>query len=424
MSELASADLFGVVLFADPPPAPADRFAHLPGFARAEPTHGGPWAATFSLDGLTATLEPPPSFEPMPAPLVDHDPRLSDTDRAVVRAGRSAVGVHMKAHADPFRGRKQLVRILGAVLGEHGAAAIDAPAQRIWTREALDDELSHDAPLDIEQMFTLHAVTRDGAVYWLHSHGLDAMGAVDFDVLRPHPSQARDAAGLVRAMALASIEGRLAASRPPLRPSSLQLEVRAIDAAEFMRTASPEDAALRDPRDHTDARVVLCDPNAKLVPGWMGKPRPARIFQLAMPDDALVFYSTNASRMAAERARGTYARMRAAFRDLEGLGLPALVKLGYETDGGDKDDREHIWFEVHACHEDAIDATCMNKPFHVASLKQGQRGKHSIDRLSDWQIMTPIGSITPNALHVVRAIAKDRAKIERVMAEHRARREK
>jgi hypothetical protein len=410
----------GLVLFPDPTPIPAERVAHLPGVVFARPSGGAAWSANVTLDGVTATLEPVATFERFPEVLLRHDPRLSEQDRATVRAGRSAVSVALTPpeDGDPFVVRKKLVRLLGRVLGEHGAAALDATAQRVWPREQLDDELAHDAPLHIDQMMTLHAVTQEGddACTWLHSHGLEELGAFDFDILRPHPTHVRDDSGVVRAAALASVEGRLRPGGDPVRLTNVDLAVDAVDAARFMESGAATDVGLRSTEDHSGMRMVLCDPKS----GWgWSKRRPARQFQVELPDGTLVFLSTNASRMAARRARGTYDRLRAIAEEFAGLDLPVLAKLSYEVDGGGPDDREHLWFQIHAFLEDAIEATLTNAPRRIQRLRQGERGRHSIERLSDWVMLTPVGSVAPHSLFKVRELRRERKNVEKRLAERR-----
>jgi hypothetical protein len=207
--------LRGYVFFPDPTPIPPERLASLPGLTVTTPPGGAPWSATASLGGVDAGIAPVPEshFERFPEVLLRHGPRLSDEDRATVRAGRSAISVEISPPpgSDPFEFRKRLIRLLGILLGESGAAAVDVTAQRVWPREQLDDELAHDAPLHVDQMYTLHAVAseRSDDCVWLHSHGLEELGGFDFDILRPHPNHVHDLSGVVRGAALASIEGRL-----------------------------------------------------------------------------------------------------------------------------------------------------------------------------------------------------------------------
>jgi uncharacterized protein YegJ (DUF2314 family) len=419
MPEPAALSVLGLVLFAEADPPPIGRFSRLPGFAVLPRSSSVPWSATATIDGVPVELRPMDDFRPFPEPMLVYDARLSDADRATVRTGRSAIGVSLSPTENPFRDRKRLVKALRAVLGDDGAAAADVAAQRVWTRAELDDEVSHDAELDIEQMYTLHAVTQEagGECYWLHSHGLAELGAVDFDVLRPHRMHVDDSAGFVRATALASVEGRLVAGGDPLQIANVKPAVRGVDAEEFMRKGAAADVSLREAQEHTGSRVVLCEPRGAWAP-W-GKPRPSTLFANEPADGSVVFFSQSASARAARRARDTYPRLLDLAKEIADLELPVMAKLGYEVDDGDAEDREHLWFQVHDCFEREIEATLVNEPYGIARMHEGQRGRHPLARLSDWMVGTPLGPITPRALHLVRRLRDERPRIERIVAEHR-----
>ena len=42
--------------------------------------------------------------------------------------------------------------------------------------------------------------------------------------------------------------------------------------------------------------------------------------------------------------------------------------------------------------DDELDATLLNEPHGIARMRAGQRGRHSVEALSDWQIFTPVGT--------------------------------
>src|SRR5207248_2514776 len=104
--------------------------------------------------------------------------------------------------AEPGRAAHWALRISHPELGE---------ADVVCLPEALDDELCHDADLDIESLYTLHAVTGDEAgdeaVIWLHSHGLAEIGLFDFDVLRPSEDLLGRGRDALRAVAFAILDG-------------------------------------------------------------------------------------------------------------------------------------------------------------------------------------------------------------------------
>jgi uncharacterized protein YegJ (DUF2314 family) len=97
----------------------------------------------------------------------------------------------------------------------------------------------------------------------------------------------------------------------------------------------------------------------------------------------------------AKRARMTYTLFQRLHAEFSELGFSSLVKIGYRTDGGGENNIEHLWFSVHELHDDRIDATLENDPYHIARMKNGDRGLHPVSQLTDWMILTPAGSINP-----------------------------
>lgn len=116
----------------------------------------------------------------------------------------------------------------------------------------------------------------------------------------------------------------------------------------------------------------------------------------------------------ARRAHDSLPRLRALAAELAELEAVAIVKLGLDTDHGG---HEHLWFEVHGFDEDAVDATLMNAPFHIARLKQGDRGRQSLAALSDWAILTPIGRIDPRSTRTLRHIRDNWDRLKALLEE-------
>src|SRR5215218_2735955 len=172
----------GSVLFRGSFAPRAEEFAHLAragGFviATQQPSPAAHWALRLrhpklgEADVVCLRDCPRP-----PRQLIDFDPMLTREEREQAYLGESTVSVLVEGQReDVLHDRKTLLRFLRAVMGDDGMVAVDHTAQRFWPREALDDELCHDADLDIESLYTLHAITSDEdeeRVVWLHSHGL------------------------------------------------------------------------------------------------------------------------------------------------------------------------------------------------------------------------------------------------------------
>ncbi|WP_041453291.1 DUF2314 domain-containing protein [Anaeromyxobacter dehalogenans] len=391
----------------------------------------GGWSAKLAHDRWgEATLVVLPDPPLPPGGLVDMDGRLTRAEKDAAKACQYAVAITTGSRSgNVLADRKDLLRFLRAIMGDEGVVAVDHQSQAFWSRDGLDDELAHDADLDIDAIYTMHLLydpdapadgeDGSGAVFWLHSHGLKEIGFWDFDVLQPDPAVHGHAHDLLRALAFGVVEGRLALDGTPM-PLADSGQVRAVPARTFLAGTGRDHADYRSSVDdeHLTGHAVICDPASG---GWpprllgRGAPRPSRLLRDPVPEEVLIRYSTGATELMARRARETLGVLRGAVEELAEFGFGALVKLGVRVDGGAEDDREHLWFEVHGFQPDAVDATLVNTPFHVAGLKQGDRGVHSLDLLSDWVMFTPAGRIDPRQTRTLRMIREHLPELREAM---------
>ncbi|MBI5545121.1 MAG: hypothetical protein HY901_14620 [Deltaproteobacteria bacterium] len=237
---------------------------------------GGGWKANLEHPSWgRATLRVAPDLPLPPANLVDWDPRLLDEEKAALKSCRYAIGLLAEArtgnvHAD----RKDLLRFLDATIGDEGVAAVDHTAQAFWSRGGLEEELSHDAELDIDGILTLHLLydpadpphpSGERRSYWVHSHGLSEIGFSDFDVLDPGVDVTGRGHEAVRALAFAIVEGSLVPDGAPFQLAS-SAQVRAVSARAFLAAAPPDAypkyrADLGD--EHVEGHVVVCEPGSR-----------------------------------------------------------------------------------------------------------------------------------------------------------------
>ena len=367
-----------------------------------------------------------------PAIMIDWDANLSEEEKTEFKAAGTAVSVMVNSRRNHLlRDRKNALFFIDAVMGEEGVGAVDHLSQRMWSRPALKAETAHNADADVQSLFTIHFVATGGPseekngqevdllaenaeekpeTRWLHTHGLAEIGLFDFDILNPSDSALNPGVDVVRAVAYAILEGKLKqGGSAELFSNSGQ--IMAVPAKDFMTKAAPEWNEIRDDPsgEHVEDRVVLCEapPNR-----WFGRIpsqiRPAKCLRENFPDDTMVYFSDSVSTLMAERARATYELFRQLRNEVGEFGdeIACLVKIGYPVDNSKKDEREHLWFQVHEAREKEVDATLMNQPFGIKRMKEGDRGVHSIEGMSDWQIMTPAGPINPRETEAVPQLRK------------------
>ena len=118
---------------------------------------------------------------------------------------------------------------------------LDTASQLPWSRDALADELSHDADLDVEALYCLHAVFGDDVDKpgWLHTHGLAELGVFDVDVVTPHPEFAAQCGEMLRAISSMVLLGEVADDQDRFVFGKPGGEARFVPAGRFMRDADP-----------------------------------------------------------------------------------------------------------------------------------------------------------------------------------------
>lgn len=359
------------------------------------------------------------AFRDMP-PYPQWEIQMSQGLTAAEKEEFSAVGVGVTVFIENpvghvLKDRKRLLCFLRWLMADDGLFVTDHTSTLIWPRESLDEELSHGADLDVSQIYCTHGVAgeTESDPTWYHTHGLGEIGAFDFDVISPSEEVFGGRGDLDRAIAFASIEGLIkpGASFTCFEPGG---EVMAVDAAEFDRRASPAHAAVRamDDDSHQVNRVVLCDRNRGLLPFFSKRPRPSSALSSEIPESVAVQFSTPATELMSERARKTVGVFNTLRQEFEKYEFPAIAKICYPTQSGGN---EHLWFSVHGIDGDTIDATLENEPFDIPGMKAGDRGRHPIEKLTDWAVLTPAGQISPRAGKAARLLRQNPDKLEQML---------
>lgn len=378
-------------------------------------------------EALISCMRNPP---PIPPALFAFDRGLTDDEKELAVQGRTLISIRMnQVKGNVLRDRKRLLRYAGAVMGKDGLVAMDHQSTRGWSRAMLDDELAHNADVDVEALYALHGVgSEDGTrCAWLHTHGLAELGKIDFDIINPHESLTSYGSDMIRALAFAILDEDLKVGTNKFQAYHPGGEISAVDAKTFDRVGL--ERSIRDTGDdsHQKNRVVLCDVQGGFLSKLVGrsKVRASRALTNFPEDRGTMNFRTAATQLTAERSKRTWNCFCEFKGELDEFAFPSIVKLGFKTDTGKMTSHEHMWFEVHKAFDDKVDATLINEPFDIAGMKAGQRGTHSLESMTDWQFITPLGSINPRTfmpMRMIRTNPKIKEALRQAMAEHTAKR--
>lgn len=386
------------------------------------PSEAAHWTATARHEEWgTAEIVCPRHSKGPSRDILEMDVSLTPGEREVASLGDCSVVVQMRGKSHVLRDRRCLLGFLRAVMGKRGLVALDHTSHRHWSREALEEELFHDAVPDVDMIYALHAVRQGlGAPpSWLHSHGMADLGYVDFDILNPAADLFTSQYDAVRAVALAILEGDLTLSSRTWTFSN-RGDVRLVGVSAFLRQAAPRILQARPDAggEHGMRRGVVCDAGGGLLGRWIDHPKPSRLLSEDQPPEAVVNFSAQARALMDERARQTYPLLCRLTEELEPYHLPLVATVAYEPDHGGP--RERLWVTVDDVLDDRIDGVLLSEPAHITRMHVGQHAVHYADRIVDWQIQTPFGLVTPRNTIAARLIREQNPEeFQRCLAEFR-----
>lgn len=322
--------------------------------------------------------------------------------QTAIAASRWCVGAKLVLGADPTEDLHFQLAVLAA-LAPRGLALLDVVALRLHHMVWLRESAASSAPPSPAALYTIHSVGEGDAPRWLHTHGLLRCGMVEIEMFDVPAGDSGALGHLLNVVAAMFLEHGLPPPGTPVAAGA-GIDVVWLPWEKALAVRPPRTQGGREDRDdpHSVPSAVLFARAPKLLGLFGSGLAPIARLAARLDDSPVLFVSTAETRRMELLARERLPLLRALFAELQGNeSFVFVVKLGFETAGGDDGAREHLWFEVHGFRGDLVDATCTNAPMAVPTLREGQRGEHELARLSDWSIFCPVGRFDAERVHLL-----------------------
>jgi len=324
--------------------------------------------------------------------------------------GRSAsfVSVSCKVGSRVLDSLHTQLRLLAA-LAPNAVAMLDLNAFRTRTGDWLRDAASASVAPAPTSFFTVHSVIDDRRNAWLHTHGLHRMGCIELDIVGVRHRDECALGELINNVAKLFLDRGVPPPNTRFHAGNdFPLVWLPWEAGLQQVGASPGGLADRDAA-HGGERGILFAPEKH---GSERLESPRRYVRSIEADPVFYLSSAETERMqklARERLPSFLSLQSRFAKDQK---WEFHVKLGLPTDdnaeGHTCNGVEHLWFDVESATNKSVDGTLLNRPFRIARLRQGQRGRFDLKLLTDWTIQSPRGHYTPESvLQLERGLAND-----------------
>jgi hypothetical protein len=318
---------------------------------------------------------------------------LTPAEREAINQSAWSLGVMVVFGVNPLEDLHFQLQALVALAPE-AIAAFDLAAYRLHHAEWIKESARSAATPSPTSLFVMHFVSDAGKPGWLHTHGLDRCGRLELELFDVTPDDCRLLSELVNSTAAFFLDQGLPAPGEAVEVGRA-LPLLWLPWEEALARSKPKHGGSRADRDDTHGKptAVLFAPGKKFL-GYFGSGLASPSSHMPVLEGSPVLYVSNShTRRMEVLSRERLPTLKALFGKLGGNEqFRFLVKLGYATVEPDQfGAREHIWFEVHSFGGEHVDATCINQPHSVPSLREGLRGLHELTLISDWTIFCPVG---------------------------------
>ena len=245
-------------------------------------------------------------------------------------------------------------------------------------------------PPSLDYLYTIHAVYDDDkdpnkVEYWFHTHGLYRVGSIELEIVGVEDSNASYGA-LLNTCAKMFIERGVPEAGFKFNPAyntyvcwfPWQEALKKLNIADDV-TGSAKDR--NDGVHNTPSGILLAvdaDGNYHSLDYYKNELTDNPMFMMS-------YFETSLMREAAFEKLEYFLELLNKNKGDDKTSF--LVKLGYGETEENPNDLEHLWFDVHDFTNDGyFDATLINEPYKDLGMHEGDRGMHSIERLTDWEI--------------------------------------
>ena len=247
-------------------------------------------------------------------------------------------------------------------------------------------------PSSLDYLYTIHAVYDDDKdpnkiEYWFHTHGLYRVGSIELEIVGVEDSNAAYGQ-LLNTCAKMFIERGVPEPGFKFNPA-YNVYVCWLPWEEALKKLNISDDVSGSAKDRNDG--VHNTPSGILVAvDKEGNYHTLDFYKKELTDNPMFMMSNFETSLMREAAFDKIEYFLELLNKNKGSEeISFLVKLGYGETEENPNDLEHLWFDVHDFTDDGyFDATLLNEPYKDLGMHEGDRGMHSIERLTDWAIYT------------------------------------
>ncbi|MBW6410277.1 DUF4026 domain-containing protein [Clostridium weizhouense] len=355
----------------------------------------------------------PEEFEMSEMFIINHNFTEENYD-AMLKAdfGLTAAMKFKKSNIDSYHLQlKVLYSMLPDMIG-----LVDFSTEKIISSVWLKLAVESDIPPSPDYLYSVQAISDDYETVWLHTHGLNRCGSIEFEILNSNKNTYKNHFSILQTIAKRVISnGRIADEEEAFLIGYLNNRQPVIGtwiswtlATTFYDNnivGSMKDRIGEFNEHNKDTGVIYlylspkdCD-NKKF--------HHVSCIDKYLSDNPIVMITTEETIRMSKLAKERLNYFKEAIKNPD---IRGIMKFGLLVDEEyrEKDrvttgeEREHIWFEVEEIDDPKIiKGLLAQEPYYISNLTVNSEVQLNLDDLTDWILYTPNGEITPDSVYLL-----------------------
>ena len=230
---------------------------------------------------------------------------------------------------------------------------------------------------------------------WISTHGLNRCGRVELEMLGVPSALSTEAISCVDGMSALTFERALPATGKTVT-IGFNLEV-GIDKSENLLLKLADNMPGREKRDY---------PVACITSNNYHDPCPIEVLELLRAGHTSVARTKRFTQRQSAFARKEW-KLFLSIAQMVGKSEHAtcMIQVPWTKTGDEDGPREYLWFNVDKVNEERVAATLAHPPKFVNTIDAEHSDVFSVEDITDWVVMTPIGPLGPSDTEAINLFA-------------------
>lgn len=327
---------------------------------------------------------------------------FSENEKQEIRNAQVALTIFMRFNKNARKSYHVQLKMAIAMIPDL-IGIVDESAEKLLPRRWVEMTAESKIEPSSKDLYTIQVVSDGIGEAWLHTHGLCRCGITELEILQSDKENYQNHYNLINTYAMylidknEEIDPRTTGSYIGVLVNQQPIVVTCRSWVEGINEyKNLELGNIKDRKEGHNSKtsiIFIYKSEEDEKNGILSK---VSIYDKLWGDNPIFFISNEETKRMKDLAieRFGYVRKLLSYKENK-----AIIKIGLPID--DKDNCEHIWFELLEFKGEKFRCKLTQEPYNVKNMHQGDEAWFTVNDVTDWIVYTPKIAINPQNVYII-----------------------